>query len=199
MSRTALDDDAALMCRVRDGDDEAFRALYQRWRAPIVRFTVRFVGQQARGEELAQDVLMKVYRARHRYEPRERFAAWIYRIARNHCLNEVRRAEHRTGKVGLDETAEPPDQGRPQADALVAASRLQTAVREAVGRLPENQRAALIMQREEGMPLEDIAAALETTVGAVKALLNRARKKLMADLAPLLTAADPASAPAEAG
>ena len=177
------------MCRVRDGDDEAFAELFQRWRRPMVRFAVRFVGQQARGEELAQDVFLKVYRARGRYEPRERFRAYIFRVATNHCLNEVRRAEFKQRPVAVEALKVEPRTRGPRADELVDAARVQAKVREAVAGLPPAQRAALLLQKEEAMPLADIADTLETSVGAVKSLLNRARKTLMAELSPLL---DPA-------
>lgn len=181
------DEDAALMCLVRDGDDDAFTRLFARWRAPLVRFTVRFVGDQARGEELAQDVLLTIYRVRERYVPRERFAAYLYRIATNHCLNELRRAEHRTPRVEIEVADEATvDASNPTVDEMLQGDRLQTAVRAAVGRLPPNQRAALLLQHDEGLAYEEIADALETSVAAVKSLLNRARRALMQDLAPLL-------------
>ncbi len=182
-----MDDDARLMTQVRDGDDEAFAELFQRWRRPMVRFAVRFVGHQERGEELAQDVFLKVYRARHRYEPREAFRAYIFRVATNHCLNEVRRAEYRLRPVAVEDLkVEPRDRKSAGADELVDAARIQARVREVVASLPAQQRAALLLQKEQGLPLAEIAATLETSVGAVKSLLNRARKTLMAELGPLL-------------
>jgi len=182
-----LDPDAALMCRVRDGDDEAFTRLFSNWRRPLVRFAVRFVGDQARGEELAQDIFLKVYRARERYEPRERFAAYIFRIATNHCLNELRRVEHqRRGDNVEDLPGDPVDATEPRADALLEAAQLAEHVRAAVVKLPPNQRAALLLLREEGLGYEEIADALSTSVAAVKSLLNRARKALVNELAPFL-------------
>ncbi len=179
--------DAELMVRVREGDEDAFAEIFSRWRRPMVRFAVRFVGSQERGEELAQDIFLKIYRARARYEPREAFRAYIFRVATNHCLNEVRRAEHRyAGGAVEDLKVQPADAVSPSADALVHAARIQSAVRAAVAALPPTQRAALLLQKEQGMPLTDIAETLETTVAAVKSLLNRARKALQAELAPLL-------------
>lgn len=181
------DDDARLMCAARDGDPDAFAELFRRWRRPMVRFAVRFCGQQDRGEELAQDIFLKIYRARARYEPREAFRAYIFRVATNHCLNEVRRAEHRHRGGSVDAMkSEPRDGGRPTADALVHADRIQQAVRTAVAGLPDTQRAALLLQKEQGMPLSEIAETLETTVSAVKSLLNRARKTLMRELRPFV-------------
>jgi RNA polymerase sigma-70 factor (ECF subfamily) len=184
-----LDEDARLMCRVRDGDDAAFDRLFERWRVPIVRFAVRFVGRQDRGEELAQEVFLKVYRARARYEPRERFAAWIFRVATNTCLNEVRRPEYRHRPVDVEALAhEPVDKSRPRADDAVHALRLQAAVREAVATLPDTQRAALLLQQDQGLSYDEIAAVLDSTESAVKALLNRARRTLSERLAPWLEA-----------
>ncbi len=184
----AEDDDAQLMCRARDGDPEAFAELFRRWRRPMVRFAVRFCGRQDRGEELAQDIFLKIYRARARYVPREAFRSYIFRVATNHCINEVRRAEHRHRGGSVDAMPiEPGDDDRPGADALVHADRIQKAVRSAVAALPETQRAALLLQKEHGLPLTEIADNLETTVSAVKSLLNRARKKLTAELAPFMT------------
>lgn len=181
------DDDARLMCAARDGDPEAFAELFRRWRRPMVRFAVRFCGRQDRGEELAQDIFVKIYHARARYTPREPFRAYIFRVATNHCLNEVRRAEHRHRGGSVDALkTEPRDGERPAADALLHADRIQRAVRSAVAGLPDTQRAALLLQKEQGMPLVEIAETLETTVSAVKSLLNRARKTLMRELAPLM-------------
>ena len=186
-----MDADAELMCRARDGDADAFGALFDRWRVPMVRFAVRFVGDQARGEELAQDVFLKIYRARHRYEPREAFRAYIFKVATNHCINNKSRAEYRRPRVAMqDLRVEPIDQRRPGADELVHAEALRQQVRSAVALLPEKQRAALLLQKEEGLGYQEIAEALETTVSAVKSLLNRARTTLLRDLAPLLDPPD---------
>lgn len=186
------DEDAGLMCAARDGDGEAFAELFRRWRRPMVRFAVRFCGEQDRGEELAQDVFLKIYRARARYEPSEPFRAYIFRVATNHCLNEVRRAEHRhRGGALHDLPREPADPRRPAPDALLHADRVQRAVRVAVAGLPATQRAALLLQKEQGLGLVEIADTLETTVSAVKSLLNRARKTLMSELAPLIEGGEP--------
>ncbi|MCB9546748.1 MAG: RNA polymerase sigma factor [Myxococcales bacterium] len=178
------DEDAALMCRTRDGDAAAFAELFARWRVPMVRFAVRYTGDQARGEELAQDVFLKIYRARARYEPREPFRAYIFKVATNHCLNAVTRAEHRHGRVALDDLAIPPPAPRTDPVELLDAESLQRRVRAAVATLPERQRAALLLQKEDGLGYQEIADALATSVSAVKSMLNRARGVLLAALEP---------------
>src|SRR5262249_24623102 len=77
------DPDTSLMLRVREGDREAFRALYEKYTSQITRFAANFVGLRSRGEELAQEVFLQVYRARDRYEPRAKFSTWLYTIAPN--------------------------------------------------------------------------------------------------------------------
>lgn len=182
-----MDTDAQLMCRARDGDPDAFGELFNRWRLPMVRFAVRFIGDQARGEELAQDVFLKIYRARHRYEPREAFRAYIFKVATNHCINQKNRAENRRPRVAVEDLrVEPTDQRRPDATELVHAEALRLQVRAAVADLPPKQRAALLLQKEDGLGYQEIADALSTSVSAVKSLLNRARNALLRDLEPLL-------------
>lgn len=188
-----MDADAELMCRARDGDPDAFGELFNRWRLPMVRFAVRFIGDQARGEELAQDVFLKIYRARHRYEPREAFRAYIFKVATNHCINQKNRAENRRPRVAVDDLrVEPIDRRRPDATELVHAEALRRQVRAAVAELPPKQRAALLLQKEDGLGYQEIADALSTSVSAVKSLLNRARNALLRDLAPLLDRPDTA-------
>jgi RNA polymerase sigma-70 factor (ECF subfamily) len=186
-----IDPDAALMGRVRDGDDEAFTRLFTQWRRPLVRFTVRLVGEQGRGETLAQDVFLQIYRTRERYEPRERFAAYVFRIATARCLEALRFDEHRA--AGPPRT-EPPD---PAPAETVEVPGLEAMVRAAVLSLPPPERAALLLEREAGLSNEEIADALSTSVAAVRSLLARARKALVTALAAHLE--DPLAAPGDAG
>ncbi len=90
----APDADAALMLAFQQGDEGAFRRLFERHARSMVSFCHHFVRDSARAEELAQDVFVKLYRAADRYEPSARFKTFLYRIASNHCLNELRRGEY---------------------------------------------------------------------------------------------------------
>src|SRR6476619_6255361 len=89
------DPDVALMLAFTKGREEAFLQLYQRHRDRIVTFTGRMLGDRAQAEEAAQDVFLKLYRARDSYEPRSRFSTFLYRIATNHCLNVQSRVERK--------------------------------------------------------------------------------------------------------
>src|SRR5919206_2263917 len=109
----ARDPDAALMVAFQGGDESAFRVLFERYGRAMVHFCHHFVRDAARAEELAQDVFLKLHRSAARYKPTARFKTYLYRIASNHCLNELRRGEYaarrEVERAGADETAGPVD------------------------------------------------------------------------------------------
>jgi len=183
------DDDAALLLAFRRGDEAAFRLLYERNARAMIAYCHRFVRDAARAEELAQDVFVKLYRSAHRYEPSARFKTFLYRVATNHCLNEVRRAGFAArsgGPVGGDAAQDLdalPSRSADPHDEAVGRS-LERAVASLLGALPEKQRAAFVLCRFEGMGYEEIAETLETSVSAVKSLIHRATVSAAAALAP---------------
>ena len=99
----ALDLDAQLMLRVRDGDDDSFRLLLEKHRSPVIRFVYRMVQDQAISEELAQEVFLRVYRSRATYEPTARFTTWLFRIATHLALNWLRDGRNERGQQRLDD------------------------------------------------------------------------------------------------
>src|SRR5712691_2706778 len=96
------DPDVQLMLRFQKGDTEAFQQLFHKFSPSVVNFAFRFLGTQARAEEIAQEVFLQVYRWQRRYEPKAKFSTWLFKIANNHCLNEVRRGEYRVIRESLD-------------------------------------------------------------------------------------------------
>jgi RNA polymerase sigma-70 factor (ECF subfamily) len=189
----APDPDAALMLAFREGDEAAFRALFEKYGNAMVAFCYRFVRDAARAEELAQDVFLKLHRTAGRYRPEARFRTYLYRIASNHCLNELRRREYGAhhardagGREPADPDALPADAATPEQAAEGAA--LATAVQALLDGLPAKQRAAFVLCRFEGLSYEEIAEALETTVSAVKSLVHRATVAAALALAPFVAA-----------
>ena len=186
----ALEPDALLMLRVREGDAASFALLLERHRAPVIRFLYRMVQNQAVAEELAQEAFLRVYRARARYEPTARFTTWLFRIATHLALNSLR--DRRSGKYNesLDEEAgETPSRQladrRPTIEQkLLDRARLDE-VRRAVAALPDKQRAAVLMHKYEEMEYSQIARVLECSESAVKSLLFRAYETLRVRLAHL--------------
>ena len=101
----ALDFDAELMLRVKDGDEASFNALLQKHRSAVIHFLYRMVLNQAVAEELAQEVFLRVYRSRSTYEPTAKFTTWLFRIATHLALNAIRdnkneRLQERLGERG---------------------------------------------------------------------------------------------------
>ncbi len=177
------DPDVALMLAFKRGDEEAFVTLYSRFRERIANFSRRLLGgDQALGEEAAQEVFLKLYAARERYEPSSRFSTYLYRIARNHCLNQRARREWSSRDPERDAAAEPA-QGAP-AEHGVDDARLRHAIHQALGKLPENQASAFVLCQYEGLSLAEAAAVLELSTPAIKSLVFRARQSLMELLKP---------------
>jgi RNA polymerase sigma-70 factor (ECF subfamily) len=181
------DPDVALMLRVQNGDESAFPELFRRFGPRVHQYTRRLLASDARAEEVTQDVFVQILRFRTRWRPESRLATWIFTIATNLCLNELRRPE-RTLRVDLWGRAEADDRGRegpslPDVDAVgpeqaAAGRELGRALETAMAALPAKQRAAVLLSRVDGLAHRDVAAALGTTEGAVKALLFRATQTL---------------------
>ena len=189
----ALDLDARLMLRVRDGDEESFRLLLEKHRNPVIRFVYRMVQDRAIAEELAQEVFLRVYRSRGTYEPTARFTTWLFRIATHLALNALRDGRNERGQQRLDDERDGELPIREVADRrlsveqrMVYQARLQE-VRDAIALLPEKQRAAVLMHKYEEMEYVQIANVLECSESAVKSLLFRAYETLRARLAHMAT------------
>jgi RNA polymerase sigma-70 factor (ECF subfamily) len=178
------DPDVALMLAFAKGQEDAFVELYQRHRDRVVHFTRRMLGDQARAEEAAQDVFLKLYRARASYQPRSRFSTFLYRIATNHCLNLHARVERklvdRSGQVE-HHAARTGDQ-----HGALAQKELRELLAVALAKLPERQRAALLLVHYEGLSYREAAETIDVSEPALKSLIHRARSAMMEELQPLL-------------
>lgn len=194
MPAPAPDPDAELMLRVKRGDREAFEALLDRWRQPVLNFIGRQLQDDDEAEDLAQHVFVQVWKTAARYRPTARFPTWLFTIARNLSLNELRR-RGRHAAVPLDE---PLDAGeaelpRQHVDARTAAAddaaqlrELERKIEEALAALPEPQRTAILLFRDTEMSYEDIARVLRLSVSATKSVIHRGRETLKARLKPYL-------------
>lgn len=186
----AIDSDLELMLRVKQGDVESFELLLKKYRLPLVGYLVRMVGDSALAEDLAQEVFLRVYQARQRYQPEARFTTWLYRIATNLALNALRKrrsvpAGVPEGKDELPAVASVAD-ARPGIEEQLMISDRERIIREAVQSLPENQRAAVILHKYQEVDYRHIAGMLNVSESAVKSLLFRAYENLRVRLEPLL-------------
>jgi RNA polymerase sigma-70 factor, ECF subfamily len=178
--------DAAIMLRVAEGDEAGFTYLAQKYHRPMIHFLYRMVGNHAVAEELAQEVFLRVYRARSSYRAEARFTTWLYRIATNLAVNYARDTKHERSAptVYLDQpdedTGTTPDLAD---DELSVEERMlrderMAAIRKHVLALPERQRMAVLMHKYQGMDYRQIGEVLKLSESATKSLLFRAYQTL---------------------
>jgi len=184
----ALDSDAQLMLRVRDGDGASFTLLLEKHRSPVVHFLYRMVQDFAVAEELAQEVFLRVYRSRATYEPTAKFTTWLFRIATHVALNSLRDGKNERGQERLDVRNETGpalqvSDRKPTVEARMVYDVKLGEVRNAIASLPEKQRAAVLMHKYDEMEYSEIAEVLNCSESAVKSLLFRAYETLRARLA----------------
>jgi len=158
------------MLRVREGDEAAFRELFKRHAAALVGFVDRFFYNRAVSEEVVQEVFLKVYRARKKYQPKSKFTTWLYTIATRASLNELRRGVFKQKRRELGEG----DGATPAVDDEVAGRRLRDRVAKILAGLPENQRAAFLLVRFGGRSYGEVAQILGLSESAVKSQIFRA-------------------------
>jgi RNA polymerase sigma-70 factor, ECF subfamily len=184
--------DVQLMLDVKAGDDTSFDLLLEKYRLPLVNFLYRMVTDSATAEDLAQEVFLRVYRARKRYSPSAKFTTWMFRIATNLALNSVRDNRYRRMQVSLDAPTEE-DQTPLQVPArekridehMVERDRAEF-IHRAIAALPEKQRVAVLLHKYEELDYGEIAKILECSESALKSLLFRAYETLRVQLAPLV-------------
>ena len=179
------DPDVHLMLEFQKGNKSSFEKLMERNYKRVFNLIYRFVASHEIAEDLTQEVFIKVYHAASSYRPQAKFQTWLYQIAKNISLNELRR--HKNKDVSLDETFETEDGElkREIADTRTLNPSEEMTQQEtieeiqaAIKSLPENQRMAVILRRYENLSYEDIAKAMNCSVEAVKSLLNRAKESL---------------------
>ena len=177
--------DESLMRRFASGSEDAFERLFDRYSPRVVGFAARFLGRRAGAEDAAPGGFLRVFRHRERYDPGRPFKPWLFSIASRLVSNRLRDRKRRpqepleSGGPGLlDDGASIPEDD-------LERERLAQTVRKAVDALPENQRAAILMARFEGMSYEEISAAMDLSVSSVKSLLFRAKRRLSRALAHL--------------
>lgn len=169
-------DDTALVKRVQDGDAVAFNELTDRWYAKIHRFAYRFFSDSSEADEIAQKTLIRVYeKVRHLDQPGN-FPAWIYRVANNLCLDELKRAGRRKSTT-LESSGEQASVNNSPADILET-KELGEWIQKALMTLPDEQRVVIILKEFEGLKFREIAEILEEPENTVKSRMYYGLKSL---------------------
>jgi RNA polymerase sigma-70 factor (ECF subfamily) len=184
------------MERLARGDDAAFDLILERYKKRIFGIIYRYIQDRTLAEDLSQEVFIRIYNARHTYEPTAKFSTWVYAITSNLCLNEIRKQKaagkvfslhdvtkggerERINGIADERTADPSENMEKEEIAAY--------VRKAISELPDQQRMAVILRRFEDQSYQDIAKAMKLSVSAVKSLLSRARENIKKKMAPFLS------------
>ena len=190
----APDPDAALMLRVKQGNADAFAMLVDKYKQPVLNLAYRMLRDAAEAEDLAQAVFVQVFKSAGRYEVASKFSTWLFTIARNLCLNEIRRRSRHP--VDSMDVSHPEQEDQPlhqfedkrtaSAPERLLHSELEEKIEQALAGLPENQRLAILLCRQDELSYEEIAKVLGCSLSATKSLIHRGRETLKQKLKPYL-------------
>ena len=184
------DPDVILLLDVQKGNTASFETLMHKYYARIFNFCRRMIGNHDIAEDLTQEVFVRIYKALPTYQPKSKFQTWIYTIAKNVSLNELRRLKRSVVSLDIPVDGEDGefqrqmvDRRSPSPDARLIAEEKQKIIRDAINSLPDNQRLVVLLRRYENLSYADIAKTMECSLEAVKSLLSRARVNLKERLA----------------
>ncbi|MEW6108050.1 MAG: sigma-70 family RNA polymerase sigma factor [Nitrospirota bacterium] len=182
--------ESEVMSEVARGDLSAFREIVERYQNSLLNYAHRYTGDRAAAEDIAQEVFLRVFKAAKDYQPLTSFKTWLFKIATNLCLNELRDNRLNRNTVDIFELNE--------AGFVALASRYRSPEKEtedrqlgailmkAIKDLPEKQRLALLLCKYEGFSYLEISGMMGCTVSAVESLIHRARQGLKKQLTPYL-------------
>ncbi len=191
-----IDPDVSRMLQVRDGNMTAFQELVQRYQPRVAALLTKLVGHRRETDDLAQEVFLRVFRARDRYTPGSRFSTWLFTIVSNVASN-ARRALGRRREINpFDETRSQLEmqaiphhsRDRQQEDPVQHLAQRERAeiVRKAIATLSQRQREAVLLNRVKGLSHAEIATRMDTSPKAIKSLLGRAHGILRSRLQPYM-------------
>ena len=169
------DDDSILMIEVAAGSEHALRMIIEKWKNPLANYFYRSVRDSFAAEDMAQQTFVNLYRARTSYVPSAKFSTYLFHIARHVLINEFRKSSRRP----CDPT-DPSDilAVSPNGRAELEASELEEIFYSTLKTLPENQRTAILLYKQQELSYEEIASAMDSSVSAVKTWIFRARSAL---------------------
>lgn len=187
-------DDAGLVTAYLAGEQRAFDELVTRYQTRLLNFVYRTIGDRERGEDLVQEVFVRVYRHLHRFDRSKKFSTWIYTIASNLAKNELRNRARNPLVLFQAIKQNWQDDDRPvqfedsasRPDDLFRKRHLRELVEDAVSKLPGHHRQVFVLRELEGKSYEEIAEITACNLGTVKSRLNRARNAFAALIEPHL-------------
>jgi RNA polymerase sigma-70 factor (ECF subfamily) len=177
------------MIEFQEGNKKSFEELIRRYFPRLLNFINRYIGDRQRAEDLTQEVFIRVYKSAAKYKAQSKFQTWIFTIAKNLSVNELRRNKFKM--LSLEQTLSTPggeirlqwqDSNAVGPDHEALFNERAIAVKSAIDSLPENQRVAVLLRRYENFSYEEIAMTMNVSAKAVKSLLSRAKVNLSSKL-----------------
>lgn len=187
--------DQDLVARAREGREAAHRELIGRYQRPVLSLIYRLVHDRELAEDLAQETFIKVLNALDRYNPSYKFSSWIFKIAHNTAIDQLRKKDPET--ISLDGSPHAETAEQTAASTIVAVATDETPeeftasrelgreINKALAGLRPEYRTAIILWHVEGRPYDEIAEIMDLPLGTVKTFIHRARKELKQILAHL--------------
>lgn len=166
--------DIALMERIAAGDEAALAALIDRWKTPLVNFFYRSLRSYESAEDLAQIVFVRIYRAAPKYQPTAKFSTYLFHIARRLLINEFRRQQRKPLEPTDPSELRAVDENQSERDVR----EIEEAFELAISDLPENQRTAILLLKQQQLSYQEIAEIMDSSESAVKTWIFRARQFL---------------------
>jgi len=165
------DSDAMLMLEAAGGSEHALRMIIEKWKTPLINFFYRSVHNAHTAEDLSQKTFINLYRARTSYEPKSKFSTYLFHIARTVLINEYRQTVRRPA-----DATDPMEMPCPaEAAPRERIAELEEIFEKTLETLPENQRTAILLLKQQDLSYEQIAAVMKTTPSSVKTWIHRAR------------------------
>jgi len=178
--------------RARQGREPAFRELIRRYERPVFSLIYRLVRDRERAEDLAQDTFIKVLNALDRYDPSYKFSSWIFKIAHNTALDDLRRkhpdtlsihgSPHATTDDQIEATSLTPVSGEETPEEFTSSREIGSHIERAIATLRVEYRTAILLCHVEGRPYEEVARIMDVPLGTVKTYIHRARNELKKQL-----------------
>ena len=184
--------DHELIADYQNGDSKALEMLFDRYKKPVLNYALRVTGNRADAEDVTSDVMMTIIVKKETYQPIAKFSTWLFTIARNSCINKLRRRKNifsmwvQNNESGEFEALDVPDlENLP--DHLVKEKEMTLQVRKAIEKLPDTQREALVLREYQNFSYEEISQILGCSLENVKILIFRARERLRQELSSFMT------------
>ncbi|MBD3181133.1 sigma-70 family RNA polymerase sigma factor [Candidatus Poribacteria bacterium] len=169
-------EDAELIRLCQEGDMSAFESIFRKHQNRVYNVTYRMMGNQDDAMDMTQDIFVKAYQKIGKFNFKSSFSTWIYRIAVNHCIDELRKRKRNGQSVPLEEAITKADETTPEKQAVL--NDRQQNVWKAINSLKDKDRSIIILRDIEGLSYKEISKVMKCSMGRVKSRIHEARQKL---------------------